>query len=288
MLCAVLLTAACGTPSFAMSGSITSAKQNAVSQAESEEKAADAAEGEKKDQETAETSEKEATEKEAAEKEAAAGEKEAGEKEVTAAENDTADKEAAEKETDEKGADKKEADKEGDKKENEEKETEEKETEDPEAYEKKVKKALKKKEKEKQKEAEALKKFDEEIAGDYVPEGFSPYGDYLLVYDYGYPVKTRLSPAGMTFYWGSEEFFFRLTKDLPDMTKNVAHLLFNTQAPMVDPGEETFPFAEGYVLQISLDNGSYYEVYSSQLDKHGRIFVRDLFESFREKWDGAF
>ncbi len=92
----------------------------------------------------------------------------------------------------------------------------------------------------------------------------------------------------MTYYWESEEFNFRPLKGLPDMTKNIAHLLYNTQAPMVDPGDETFPFAEGYVLQMNLDDGSYYEVYSSQLDKHGRIFVRELFESFRVKWDRSF
>lgn len=141
----------------------------------------------------------------------------------------------------------------------------------------------------KAKEAEEKKKkFDEEVAGDYVPEGFLPYGNYNLVFDSGYLVKTRYSAAGLTYYYESEEFLFKLNKDLPDMTTNVAHLLFNTSSPMTDPGNETFPYSESYTLYISLDNGSNYEVYRDNLDLHGRIFVRDVWEIFREKFEGKF
>jgi chemotaxis protein histidine kinase CheA len=141
----------------------------------------------------------------------------------------------------------------------------------------------------KAKEAEEKKKkFDEEVAGDYVPEGFLPYGTYNLVFDNGYLVKSRYSSLGLTYYYESEEFLFKLNKDLPDMTTNVAHLLFNTSSPMTDPGDEVFPYSEPYVLQISLDNGSYYEVYRDNLDLHGRIFVRDVWEIFRQKFEGTF
>ena len=141
----------------------------------------------------------------------------------------------------------------------------------------------------KAKEAEEKKKkFDEEVAGDYVPEGFLPYGTYNLVFDNGYLVKSRYSSLGLTYYYESEEFLFKLNRDLPDMTTNVAHLLFNTSSPMTDPGDEVFPYSEPYVLQISLDNGSYYEVYRDNLDLHGRIFVRDVWEIFRQKFEGTF
>ena len=141
----------------------------------------------------------------------------------------------------------------------------------------------------KAKEAEEKKKkFDEEVAGDYVPEGFLPYGTYNLVFDNGYLVKSRYSSLGLTYYYESEEFLFKLNKDLPDMTTNVAHILFNTSSPMTDPGDEVFPYSEPYVLQISLDNGSYYEVYRDNLDLHGRIFVRDVWEIFRQKFEGTF
>ena len=136
--------------------------------------------------------------------------------------------------------------------------------------------------------AEKKKKFDEEVAGDYVPDGFAPYGVYNLTFDSGYLVKSRYSPAGLTYYMESEEFLFKLNKDLPDMTTNVAHLLFNTTAPMTDAGDEEFPFGESYVLTITLDNGGYYEVYRDSLDLHGRIFVRDVWETFRQKYEGTF
>ena len=123
-----------------------------------------------------------------------------------------------------------------------------------------------------------------------MPDGFTPYGSYVLVYDSGYEVKTRYSAAGLTYYYESEEFQFRLNKDLPDMKREVAHILFNTAAPM-DPGNtegEEFPYEESYIIYISLDDGSYYEVAKGSLDLEGRVFVRDIFESFREKWEGAF
>ena len=42
------------------------------------------------------------------------------------------------------------------------------------------------------------------------------------------------------------------------------------------------------VIYINLDDGSYYEVPSYSLDLNGRIFARDIFELFRQKWEGAF
>lgn len=134
------------------------------------------------------------------------------------------------------------------------------------------------------------KESKEKYANDYIPEGFTPYGNYVLVYDSGYEVKTRLSKAGLTYYYGSEEFLFTLDKDLPDMTREVAHILFNNAGPMdpADTGGEEFPFGEGFMIYISLDDGSYYEVSSASLDLNGRIFARDIFELFRQKWEGAF
>jgi hypothetical protein len=42
------------------------------------------------------------------------------------------------------------------------------------------------------------------------------------------------------------------------------------------------------MIYINLDDGSYYEVSSSWLDLDGRVFARDIFELFRQKWEGAF
>ena len=152
-----------------------------------------------------------------------------------------------------------------------------------------------KKKEEKKKTEETAKKQEEkkekrELPPQYMPDGFTPYGNYVLVYDDGYEVKTRLSPAGLTYYYGSEEFLFTLNKDLPDMKNEIAHILFNNAAPM-DPADtkgEEFPFGTPYMIYISLDDGSYYEVSSSWLDLDGRVFVRDIFELFRQKWEGAF
>ena len=146
------------------------------------------------------------------------------------------------------------------------------------------------KEETKKKEKDLKQESKEKYANDYIPDGFSPYGSYVLVYDSGYEVKTRLSKVGLTYYYESEEFLFTLDKNLPDMTREVAHILFNTAAPM-DPantGGEEFPFWEGFVIYINLDDGSYYEVPSYSLDLNGRIFARDIFETFRQKWEGAF
>ncbi|MDO5476611.1 MAG: hypothetical protein Q4F43_05805, partial [Eubacteriales bacterium] len=130
----------------------------------------------------------------------------------------------------------------------------------------------------------------DDSADEYVPDGFNPYGVYLLVYDSGFEVKTRYSQSGLTYYKESEEFFFVLDKDLPNFPGKVAHILFNMAAPM-DPSEaagEVFPYDEHYMIYITLDDGSYYEVSRDQLDLKGRVFIRDLYESFREKWEGAF
>ena len=156
-------------------------------------------------------------------------------------------------------------------------------------------KSEEKKKEEKKKTEETAKKQEEEkekreLPPQYMPDGFTPYGNYVLVYDDGYEVKTRLSPAGLTYYYGSEEFLFTLNKDLPDMKNEIAHILFNNAAPM-DPADtkgEEFPFGTPYMIYISLDDGSYYEVSSSWLDLDGRVFVRDIFELFRQKWEGAF
>ena len=159
-----------------------------------------------------------------------------------------------------------------------------------ESSEKKKTKEKDKKEESKKKEKDLKQESKEKYANDYIPDGFSPYGSYVLVYDSGYEVKTRLSKVGLTYYYESEEFLFTLDKNLPDMTREVAHILFNTAAPM-DPantGGEEFPFWEGFVIYINLDDGSYYEVPSYSLDLNGRIFARDIFETFRQKWEGAF
>ena len=140
------------------------------------------------------------------------------------------------------------------------------------------------------KEAAGDSSKEKDLPEQYMPDGFTPYGSYVLVYDSGYEVKTRYSAAGLTYYYESEEFQFRLNKDLPDVKREVAHILFNTAAPM-DPGNtegEKFPYEESYIIYISLDDGSYYEVAKGSLDLEGRVFVRDIFESFREKWEGAF
>ena len=146
------------------------------------------------------------------------------------------------------------------------------------------------KEETKKKEKDLKQESKEKYANDYIPDGFSPYGSYVLVYDSGYEVKTRLSKVGLTYYYESEEFLFTLDKNLPDMTREVAHILFNTAGPM-DPantGGEEFPFGEGFVIYISLDDGSYYEVPSYSLDLNGRVFARNIFETFRQRWEGAF
>lgn len=182
------------------------------------------------------------------------------------------------------------------KKAEEEKKTEEsaEKTKEEKSAEESANKSEEKKEEKKKTEETAKKQEEEkekrELPPQYMPDGFTPYGNYVLVYDDGYEVKTRLSPAGLTYYYGSEEFLFTLNKDLPDMKNEIAHILFNNAAPM-DPADtkgEEFPFGTPYMIYISLDDGSYYEVSSSWLDLDGRVFVRDIFELFRQKWEGAF
>ena len=146
----------------------------------------------------------------------------------------------------------------------------------------------KKKENKKKEEKDILKDLQAGLEGEYIPDGFQPEGNYVLIYDSGYTVKTRYSQVGLTYYWESEEFFFKLNKDLPDMKAYVAHMLFNTAEPMSDPGEEVFPYDESYVLYVDLDNGNSYQIGKYSLDRTGRIFVREIFESFRQKYEGTF
>ena len=140
----------------------------------------------------------------------------------------------------------------------------------------------------KKEDKDILKDLQAGLEGEYIPDGFEPEGNYVLIYDSGYTVKTRYSKAGLTYYWGSEEFFFKLNKDLPDMKAYTAHMLFNTAEPMSDPGDEVFPYEESYVLYVDLDNGNSYQIAKYSLDRTGRIFVRELFESFRQRWEGTF
>ena len=146
----------------------------------------------------------------------------------------------------------------------------------------------KKKENKKKEEKDILKDLQAGLEGEYIPDGFEPEGNYVLIYDSGYTVKTRYSKVGLTYYWESEEFFFKLNKDIPDMKAYVAHMLFNTAEPMSDPGEEVFPYDESYVLYVDLDNGNSYQIAKYSLDRTGRIFVRELFESFRQRFEGTF
>ena len=146
----------------------------------------------------------------------------------------------------------------------------------------------KKKENKEKEEKDILKDLQAGLEGEYIPDGFEPEGNYVLIYDSGYTVKTRYSKVGLTYYWESEEFFFKLNKDLPDMKAYVAHMLFNTAEPMSDPGEEVFPYDESYVLYVDLDNGNSYQIAKYSLDRTGRIFVRELFESFRQRFEGTF
>ena len=273
LICAFILATGCsaGTPDSVVSEKIQSeAKKAETSKKTSKETAASK-------QEKAEEKKTEEKSADKAAKDSAASKQEKTEEKKT--EEKSEDKSAKEssasekKKTKEEGAEK--ASKSEDQSESSEKEkTKEKD----------------KKEESKKKEKDLKKESKEKYANDYIPDGFSPYGSYVLVYDSGYEVKTRLSKVGLTYYYESEEFLFTLDKNLPDMTREVAHILFNTAAPM-DPantGGEEFPFWEGFVIYINLDDGSYYEVPSYSLDLNGRIFARDIFETFRQKWEGAF
>ena len=274
IICAALVIAGCesGTPDAELSK-----KAQSSNAAQETAGAAEAAEEEAEKEPVKEAADTKKSEAEAQEDGSAEEKKEkkAAEEPVKKAEEEKKTEDSAEKTKEEKAK-------------------EEKKTEDS-ANKSEEKKKEEKKKEEKKKTEETAKKQEEkkekrELPPQYMPDGFTPYGNYVLVYDDGYEVKTRLSPAGLTYYYGSEEFLFTLNKDLPDMKNEIAHILFNNAAPM-DPADtkgEEFPFGTPYMIYISLDDGSYYEVSSSWLDLDGRVFVRDIFELFRQKWEGAF
>ena len=274
IICAALVIAGCesGTPDAELSK-----KAQSSNAAQETAGAAEAAEEEAEKEPVKEAADTKKSEAEAQEDGSAEEKKEkkAAEEPVKKAEEEKKTEDSAEKTKEEKAK-------------------EEKKTEDS-ANKSEEKKKEEKKKEEKKKTEETAKKQEEkkekrELPPQYMPDGFTPYGNYVLVYDDGYEVKTRLSPAGLTYYYGSEEFLFKLNKDLPDMKNEIAHILFNNAAPM-DPADtkgEEFPFGTPYMIYISLDDGSYYEVSSSWLDLDGRVFVRDIFELFRQKWEGAF
>ena len=279
IICAALVIAGCeaGTPDAELSK-----KAQSSNAAQETAGAAEAAEEEAEEAPVKEAADTKKSKAEADAQEDGSSEEKKEEKEEKAAEEPV--KKAEEEKKTEESAEKT----------KEEKEKEEKAKEEKSAEESANKSEEKKKE-EKKKTEETAKKQEEkkekrELPPQYMPDGFTPYGNYVLVYDDGYEVKTRLSPAGLTYYYGSEEFLFTLNKDLPDMKNEIAHILFNNAAPM-DPADtkgEEFPFGTPYMIYISLDDGSYYEVSSSWLDLDGRVFVRDIFELFRQKWEGAF
>ena len=272
LVCAVILATGCsaGTPDSVASEKIQSEakKAEATKTAEVKEKKK---ESEKANSKVAAEADQEKTAEKTSKETAASEQKKTEEKKTEDKSAEKASKETAASE--EKKAQEKDTDKgESKKKEDTKKEKEEK------------------KEETKKKEKDLKQESKEKYANDYIPDGFSPYGSYVLVYDSGYEVKTRLSKVGLTYYYESEEFLFTLDKNLPDMTREVAHILFNTAGPM-DPantGGEEFPFGEGFVIYISLDDGSYYEVPSYSLDLNGRVFARNIFETFRQRWEGAF
>ena len=279
IICAALVIAGCeaGTPDAELSK-----KAQSSNAAQETAGAAEAAEEEAEEAPVKEAADTKKSEAEADAQEDGSSEEKKEEKEEKAAEEPV--KKAEEEKKTEESAEKT----------KEEKEKEEKAKEEKSAEESANKSEEKKKEEKKKTEETAKKQEEEkekrELPPQYMPDGFTPYGNYVLVYDDGYEVKTRLSPAGLTYYYGSEEFLFTLNKDLPDMKNEIAHILFNNAAPM-DPADtkgEEFPFGTPYMIYISLDDGSYYEVSSSWLDLDGRVFVRDIFELFRQKWEGAF
>ena len=274
IICAALVIAGCeaGTPDAELSKkaqSSNAAQETAGAAEAAEEEAEEAPVKEAADTKKSEA-EADAQEDGSSEEKKEEKEEKAAEEPVKKAEEEKKTEESAEKTKEEKAKEEKSAEESANK--SEEKKKEEK---------KKTEETAKKQEEEKEKR---------ELPPQYMPDGFTPYGNYVLVYDDGYEVKTRLSPAGLTYYYGSEEFLFTLNKDLPDMKNEIAHILFNNAAPM-DPADtkgEEFPFGTPYMIYISLDDGSYYEVSSSWLDLDGRVFVRDIFELFRQKWEGAF
>ena len=274
IICAALVIAGCeaGTPDAELSK-----KAQSSNAAQETAGAAEAAEEEAEKEAVKEAADTKKSEAEADAQEDGSSEEKKEEKEEKAAEEPV--KKAEEEKKTEESAE----------------ETKEEKAKEEKSAEESANKSEEKKKEEKKKTEETAKKQEEEkekreLPPQYMPDGFTPYGNYVLVYDDGYEVKTRLSPAGLTYYYGSEEFLFTLNKDLPDMKNEIAHILFNNAAPM-DPADtkgEEFPFGTPYMIYISLDDGSYYEVSSSWLDLDGRVFVRDIFELFRQKWEGAF
>ena len=274
IICAALVIAGCeaGTPDAELSK-----KAQSSNAAQETAGAAEAAEEEAEEAPVKEAADTKKSEAEADAQEDGSSEEKKEEKEEKAAEEPV--KKAEEEKKTEESAE----------------ETKEEKAKEEKSAEESANKSEEKKKEEKKKTEETAKKQEEEkekreLPPQYMPDGFTPYGNYVLVYDDGYEVKTRLSPAGLTYYYGSEEFLFTLNKDLPDMKNEIAHILFNNAAPM-DPADtkgEEFPFGTPYMIYISLDDGSYYEVSSSWLDLDGRVFVRDIFELFRQKWEGAF
>lgn len=266
MLCAALLLSGCGAVTFSgVTGKAAKAEDRM------EEAAGETGTAEQVTAKIEETASEEAAEAEEAVEKAGTGEmaQEAGEKKPADNEAETKENEALEEDRSaEKAA--------------------EQSSEEKDQKKSEKKKSEKKKDEKKAEEEKASE--EKELEPQYIPDGFTPYGNYVLVYDSGFEVKTRYSAAGLTYYWESEEFYFRLNKDLPDMTRGIAHILFNTEAPM-DPdnteGEE-FPYSDPYVIYINLDDGSYYEVYRDSLDLEGRVFVRDVFEFFRDRWGDSF
>ena len=293
LICAFILATGCsaGTPDSVVSEKIQSeAKKAETSKKTSKETAAskqEKAEEKKTEEKSADKAAKDSAASKQEKTEEKKTEEKSAEKSDKAAEStkqEKTEKESTDKSAKESSASEKKKTKEADA------EKASKSEDKSESSEKKNTKEKDKKEESKKKEKDLKQESKEKYANDYIPDGFSPYGSYVLVYDSGYEVKTRLSKVGLTYYYESEEFLFTLDKNLPDMTREVAHILFNTAAPM-DPantGGEEFPFWEGFVIYINLDDGSYYEVPSYSLDLNGRIFARDIFETFRQKWEGAF
>ena len=300
LICVVLSVSGCsaGKPDSAASERVQSeAEKTEASKTEdvkekkkesAEEKSKEAAEADKEKSKEAAEADKEKS------KEATETDKEKSAEKVSKESAASEQKKTEEKKTEDKSAEKtSEESAVSEEKKAQEKDTEKKESpkrEDSKKAEESEKKEETKKEESRKKEKDLKQESKEKYADDYIPEGFTPYGSYVLVYDSGYEVKTRLSKAGLTYYYEGEEFLFTLDKNLPDMTREAAHILFNTAAPM-DPANtegEEFPFGEGFVIYISLDDGSYYEIPSYSLDLNGRVFARDIFETFRQKWEGAF
>ena len=313
LICAAVLIAGCnaGTPDAELGKSVSggSRKVEAAGEKGTAEQAASKKEAEKKEsagaKEDTADKEKSSSKTEAAEadtdksvekkdqKDTAEQKTEEKAAEKKKKEGKTAEEEKKEEKTEDKKKEEKtkEKKKEGKTAEEEKKEekTEDKKKEEKTKEKKKEEKAEEEKKEEKKKEEK--KKEEKKTYGEgeqYMPDGFTPYGSYVLIYDDGYEVKTRYTAAGLTYYYESEEFFFKLNKDLPDMKREIAHILFNTTAPM-DPSNtegEEFPYDISYMIYISLDDGSYYEVSRWNLDLEGRLFVRDIFETFRQEWEG--